>query len=257
MGRGFALFAGTAPEIFRACAKEAEALGYTSFWSNYPGSIDGLAALAGAVPVTQRIDLGVGVIPLQTRGPDSIAQDVNALKLPPTRLLLGVGSANPGALARVRAGVASLRSQVPARIVVAALGPNMCRLAGEVSDAVLFNWLTPAQTRASAELAREAAAAAGRRPPRIFAYVRLSIGAAAREKLRAEGARYAKVPAYAAHFGRMKAGPLETAVAAGVPSDVPAALEAWGGAVDELILRAITAGETVDEYLNLVRSAKP
>ena len=48
MARGFALFAGTTPEIIRASAREAEALGYSSFWVNHPGSFDGLGALAHA-----------------------------------------------------------------------------------------------------------------------------------------------------------------------------------------------------------------
>ena len=257
MGRGFALFAGTAPEIIRASAREAEALVYTSFWTNYPGSIDGLAALAYAVPETRRIDLGVGVVPLPTRGPDGIAQDVRALRIPPARLLLGVGSANPGALARVRTSVASLRAQLSARIVVAALGPQMCRLAGRVSDAVLLNWVTPAQARASASLVREAASQAGRQPPKIFAYVRLSIGAASRAKLLAEGARYAGIPQYAAQFARMKVDPVQTAVTSGTAAEVSSALEAWRGVVDELVLRAITAEETVDDYLTLVRATKP
>jgi len=42
MGRGFALFAGAAPEIIRASAREAEGLGYSSFWVNHPGATDGL-----------------------------------------------------------------------------------------------------------------------------------------------------------------------------------------------------------------------
>ena len=36
MGQGFALFAGTAADVIRAAAREAEALGYTSFWVNHP-----------------------------------------------------------------------------------------------------------------------------------------------------------------------------------------------------------------------------
>src|SRR2546428_807928 len=154
MGRGFALFAGAAPEIIRASAREAEALGYSSFWVNHPGATDGLAALALAAKETRRIELGIGVIPLHTRGPDSIVQGVRANALPLGRLLLGVGSPNPGALRRVRDGVAALRSELPVRLVVAALGPQMCRLAGEVADAVLFNWLTPEHARRSAEWVR-------------------------------------------------------------------------------------------------------
>src|SRR2546430_10568281 len=35
MGQGFALFAGLAPEIIRASAREAEGLGNSSFWVNH------------------------------------------------------------------------------------------------------------------------------------------------------------------------------------------------------------------------------
>src|SRR5256885_509599 len=187
MRLGFALFAGAAPEILRASAREAEGLGYSSFWVNHPGATDGLAALALAAGETRRIELGIGVIPLHTRGPDSIVQGVHANGLPLDRLLLGVGSPNPGALTRVREGVAALRSKLAARLVVAALGPQMCRVAGEVADAVLFNWLTPEHARRSAEWVRAGAAAAGRQPPRLFAYVRLAPRAAARDRLRGAG----------------------------------------------------------------------
>src|SRR2546428_5861301 len=97
MGLGFAVFAGTTPEIIRASAREAEQLGYSSFWVNHPGSTDGLAALAQAARETQRIELGIGVIPLHSRGPENIVQGVSANALPLDRLLLGVGSPNPKA----------------------------------------------------------------------------------------------------------------------------------------------------------------
>jgi alkanesulfonate monooxygenase SsuD/methylene tetrahydromethanopterin reductase-like flavin-dependent oxidoreductase (luciferase family) len=257
MGRGFALFAGTAPEIIKASAHEAEALGYSSFWVNYPGSTDGLSALALAAEETRQIELGIGVIPLHARGPDSIAEGVRANALPLRRFLLGVGSANPKALGRVREGIGKLRSHLAARLVVAALGPKMCRLAGELADAVLFNWLTPEHARRSAEWVRAGAAAAGRQPPRLFAYARIALGSAAYEKLLAEGARYAGIPAYAAHFARMNVKPEETAIAAQRPDAIPASLGKWQGAVDELVLRAITGNDTVEENLALLRAAKP
>ncbi len=133
MRRGFALFAGIAPEVVRAAAREAEGHGYDSFWVNHPGAIDGLKALGVAAGETRRIELGIGVIPLHTRGPASIVEGVRAHALPPDRLLLGVGSPNPASLARVRAGVTELRAALPVRVVVAALGPRMCQLAGEVA----------------------------------------------------------------------------------------------------------------------------
>jgi len=251
---GFALFAGAAPEILRASAREAEGLGYSSFWVNHPGATDGLAALALAAGETRRIELGIGVIPLHTRGPDSIVQGVHANGLPLDRLLLGVGSPNPGALTRVREGVAALRSKLAARLVVAALGPQMCRVAGEVADAVLFNWLTPEHARRSAEWVRAGAAAAGRQPPRLFAYVRVALGAAASDRLREEGVRYAAIPAYAAHFARMGVKPVETAIAASSAGALAAALANWQGAVDEIVLRAITGTDTIDENLALLRA---
>jgi alkanesulfonate monooxygenase SsuD/methylene tetrahydromethanopterin reductase-like flavin-dependent oxidoreductase (luciferase family) len=257
MRYGFALFAGAAPDIIRATAREAEALGYHSFWVNHPGRTDGLAALAVAAGETRRVELGIGVIPLHTRGPASIVEGVRATKLPEDRLLLGVGSPNPGSLARVREGVAALRRDLKARIVVAALGPKMCHLAGEVADAVLLNWLTPDYARRSADLVRAGAAAAKRQPPRISAYVRLAVGPAAADTLRQEADRYGAIPAYSDNFTRMGVKPIDTAIAVSSAADVKPAIKTWEGAVDELIFRAIVGQETVDENLALVRAARP
>jgi alkanesulfonate monooxygenase SsuD/methylene tetrahydromethanopterin reductase-like flavin-dependent oxidoreductase (luciferase family) len=255
--RGFALFAGAPAEVLRASAVEAEAAGYGSFWVNYPGSIDGIAALAAATGETRRLELGIGVIPLSTRGPASIVEGVRHHGLPLARLLLGVGSPNPRALARVDDGVRALRAQLPARLVVAALGPRMCRLAGEVADGVLLNWLTPEHARRSAEWVRAGALAAGRGAPQLYAYVRVALGPAGRARLGEEGARYAAIPAYAAHFARMGVDPVETAIAARSPTDLAGALASWDGAVDEVVIRAITAEDTVEANLAVLQAAKP
>jgi alkanesulfonate monooxygenase SsuD/methylene tetrahydromethanopterin reductase-like flavin-dependent oxidoreductase (luciferase family) len=257
MAQGFALFAATAGDVIRAAAREAEALGYTSFWVNHPGSTDGLAALALAAGETRRVELGVGVIPLHTRGPESIVAGVREHTLPLSRLLLGVGSPNPRSLERVRTGVAALRAQLSTRIIVAALGPRMCRLAGEVADGVLLNWVTPEYARRSADEVRAGAAAAGRTPPRIFAYVRLALGAAGRARTADEADRYAGIPAYGANFARMGVKPIDTAIAVDTPAEVAAALARWRGAVDEVVLRAVTPHDTAEETLALVRAAKP
>jgi alkanesulfonate monooxygenase SsuD/methylene tetrahydromethanopterin reductase-like flavin-dependent oxidoreductase (luciferase family) len=256
MGQGFALFAGTASEVTLAAAQEAEAVGYTSFWVNHPGTTDGLAALALPAKETRRIELGVGVIPLHTRPPESIIGGVRSHALPLDRLLLGVGSPNPDALKRVRVALAELRSQLSTRLIVAALGPQMCRLAGEVADGVLFNWLTPEHARLSAERVRAGAAAAGRQPPKLFAYVRVALGAAACERLAEEGDRYAAIPAYANNFARMGVKPIDTAVAARDPQAIRSALDTWRGAVDEVVVRAITGQDTIEENLVLLRAAK-
>ena len=256
-GRGFALHAGVAPDVIRAAAREAEAAGYDSFWVNYPGPIDGLAALALAAAETTRLALGVGVVPLHTHGPGRIAADVRRHALPVDRLLLGVGSPNPASLARVRAGIAALRAELPVRLVVAALGPRMCRLAGEVADGVLFNWLTPEHALRSAEWVRAGAEAAGRPVPRLAAYVRVALGPEGAAQLEEEGRRYAGFPAYADHFARMGVPVSATGVAAASEIDVPEALARWERALDDVVVRAITAHDTVDETLALVRAARP
>jgi alkanesulfonate monooxygenase SsuD/methylene tetrahydromethanopterin reductase-like flavin-dependent oxidoreductase (luciferase family) len=257
MALGFALFAATAGDVVRAAAREAETRGYASFWVNHPGSTDGLAALALAAAETHRVDLGVGVIPLHTRGPASIVQGVRDHKLPLPRLLLGVGSPNPRSLERVRDGVAALRAELSSRVIVAALGPKMCRLAGEVADGVLLNWVTPEYARKSADIVREGAAAVRRQPPRIYAYVRLALGVAGRARTAEEADRYAGIPAYGANFARMGVKPVETAIAVDTPAEVNQALARWRGAVDEVVLRAVTAHDTADETLALVRAATP
>jgi alkanesulfonate monooxygenase SsuD/methylene tetrahydromethanopterin reductase-like flavin-dependent oxidoreductase (luciferase family) len=257
MAQGFALFAAAPSEVISACAREAEALGYTSFWVNHPGSFDGLGAVAVAAGQTRRLELGIGVIPLHTRGPESIVQGVRTHTLPLDRLLLGVGSPNPNSLKRVRDGVAALRRELQTRVVVAALGPKMCALAGEVADGVLLNWVTPDYARRSADIVREAASKAGRKAPKVFAYVRLAMGAASAAKLQEEGDRYNAIPAYGANFARIGVKPVETGIVADTPQAVTKALALWRGAVDEVVIRAITATDTVDANLTLVRAAKP
>jgi alkanesulfonate monooxygenase SsuD/methylene tetrahydromethanopterin reductase-like flavin-dependent oxidoreductase (luciferase family) len=133
----------------------------------------------------------------------------------------------------------------------------MCRLAGEVADGVLFNWLTPEHARRSAEWVREGAAAAGRPSPRLFAYVRVAVGPAGIARLEEEGGRYAAIPAYAAHFARMGAPPDATVVAAPTAAALPDLLARWDGAVDELVVRAITPGDTVEDTLALLHAARP
>jgi alkanesulfonate monooxygenase SsuD/methylene tetrahydromethanopterin reductase-like flavin-dependent oxidoreductase (luciferase family) len=256
MTRGIAVFAGISPDVIRASAREAEALGYGSFWVNHPPTTDGLTALAVAARESRRLDLGVGVIPLQTRGPQSIIDGTRTNALAPDRLLLGVGSAGQGALRRVREGVAQLRG-LGCRIVVAALGPKMCRLAGEVADGVLFNWLTPVHARRSAEWVWAAAADARRRPPRMMAYVRVAIGRASRDRLRDEAARYGAIPAYAASFKRMGVPAVDTGIAVDDPEMVPKALEPWDGVLDDLVIRVIPAADTVEDHLAVVRAARP
>jgi len=157
----------------------------------------------------------------------------------------------------VRAGVAELKQLTNSAIVVGALGPKMSALSGEVADGVLLNWVTPEYARKSADIVREGAAAAKRKPPTIYAYVRFALGAAGRARTADEADRYAGISAYGANFARMGVKPIETAIAVDSPAEVGPALARWKGAVDEVVLRAVTPHDTADETLALVRAAKP
>jgi hypothetical protein len=51
--------------------------------------------------------------------------------------------------------------------------------------------------------------------------------------------------------------PLETSVVAATPEEVPAAIARWQDAVDEVVVRAIPASDSLDDHLAVVRAARP
>ena len=64
-----------ATTVIDRARREAEQLGYTSFWVNDIPDYDGLASLAAASASTTAIKLGVGVIPLDERTPADIDRE--------------------------------------------------------------------------------------------------------------------------------------------------------------------------------------
>lgn len=255
---GFGVAGGLAPEVVRALAQEVEARGFTTFWANDTPSGDGLATLAEAAAVTESIRLGVGVLPLDRQPPERIAARVRELVLPADRLTLGLGAgAAKGGLDLVRKGATAVKDAIGARVVVGALGPRITELAGEIVDGVLLNWLTPGQAERSGVLAREAARAAGRTEPWLYGYVRTALGAAARTRLEGEATRYEGFPAYAAHFHRMGVRAVDTTVAADSPPALRDSLAPFHAILDETVIRAITADDTIDAYLELLRAVVP
>jgi alkanesulfonate monooxygenase SsuD/methylene tetrahydromethanopterin reductase-like flavin-dependent oxidoreductase (luciferase family) len=251
-----ALFAGTPGDVIAETAGLAEQVGYQSFWLNHPGSTDGIVGLTRAAATTSRIALGVGVVPLHVRSVASVIAGVREHELPRERLLLGIGSSGPGAFRLAREGIASIHDGLGCRVVMGALSEPACRLAGEIADGVLLNWLTPDHARRSAGWIEAGAAKAGRERPRLYAYVRVALGAGARERVESEGARYAS-GSYRTHFESMGMAPLETAIAATVPGEVADSLGAWEGAVDEIVLRFLPTAGTAEAHLELVRAGAP
>jgi alkanesulfonate monooxygenase SsuD/methylene tetrahydromethanopterin reductase-like flavin-dependent oxidoreductase (luciferase family) len=244
--------------MIRALAAATEDAGYHTFWVNDTPNGDGLAALAEAAAVTSGIRLGVGVIPLDRQPAEVIARRVRELALPQERLVVGVGSGNhQGGLARTREGAAALEDRLEAVVVVGALGPRMCALAGELADGVLLNWLTPEYVPPSAALTDDAAREAGRPRPLIMGYVRTVFGPGAQEVFAREAARYASFPAYAANFARMGTPAAETGVVGDTPAEIQAGLEPFTDVLDETVVRAITGDESVEAYLALLEAAAP
>jgi len=257
MGRGFGVAAAVSHDVIREIASEAEQLGYSSFWCNDTPGADGLAGLAVAASVTERIKLGVGVIPLDRRPADSIADDVSALGLPQDRLLLGIGSGRDARTSKVREGIERLHERVSSPIIVGALGPKMTSLGGSVGDGVLFNWQTPQNARESGQICRDAANEAGRSAPLVMAYVRTALTPQAQERLVTEAGRYSEIPAYAAHFERMGVPAIDTAVSGPDGAALQPALAEHEAALDEMVVRAITADDSAESILELLRACAP
>ena len=154
----------------------AEELGYEAVYVTHINGRESLTVLTAYALSTQRIRVGTGVVPIYTRTPATMAQTAATIdELSGGRLDLGLGVSHrpivegwhgqtiDRPVAEMREYVAIVRAilageQPPAgdkwstgfalglpprpelRILVAALSPNMLRLAGEVADGVML-WL--------------------------------------------------------------------------------------------------------------------
>jgi probable F420-dependent oxidoreductase len=177
----------------------AEQLGYRDGWTGEVDRHDAFVPLAGAASATTDLRLGTGIVSAFTRGPALLAMSAATMaELAPGRFVLGIGSGSdviverwndiPFAkpLSKVRDVTAVLREALagdkvvaehdtvevngyrlpippvlPVPIVLAALRPKMLRLAGEVADGVLLNWLSAGDVPQAAAEVRAGAEAAG------------------------------------------------------------------------------------------------
>jgi alkanesulfonate monooxygenase SsuD/methylene tetrahydromethanopterin reductase-like flavin-dependent oxidoreductase (luciferase family) len=255
--RGFGVAGSLDHVLIEQLAGLVERLGYDSFWANDTPGGEGLAALAAAASATTRIELGVGVIPVDRTPPERIAARLKELDLPLERLVVGLGSggAKLGSLPLVRSAIETLRGLVDVRISVGALGLRMCRLAGEVADGVLLNWLTAEAAAASAGLVRNASSAAGRPVFTVAAYVRGALPEGA-SRFAAEADRYGSYPQYAANFARMGVAPRATGLV-GDADVLQRGLAEFDASVDASVIRAIVADDVFESYARLAQAAAP
>ena len=178
MSRGFGVAAGLDREVASPLAARCQELDYDSMWSNdHPGA-KGLETLADFARGADRIELGVAVIALDRQRPAEIAADIERLGLDRGRLWLGVGAGfTEKPLTTMREALPELREALPdLRLVLAAMGPKMCALAGAEYDGAFFNWMTPEFAAAAREHVERGAAEAGRETPPVFGYVRTAVG---------------------------------------------------------------------------------
>lgn len=185
---------------------EAERLGYEEAWVAEVAGPEAFSLLGALATNTDRMNLGVAVVPAMTRSPALLAMAAATVSqlLAGREFSLGVGSSSNviveewhGAefvppLGRVRDSVEATRALLggereylgehlttrrfrldsppvgPVRLFVGALGPRMLRLAGAVGDGVCLNLMPPeAVPRQIAEVKR-GAEEAGRDLPEHF-----------------------------------------------------------------------------------------
>ena len=171
--------------------------GYTDVWSAESSSVDGFTPLALAAAWEPDVRLGTAIIPIYTRGPATLAQSAAALaEAAPGRFTLGIGTSSnviverwngipfvePYRRARdtlrfLRAALAGEKVTAtydtfevkgfrlavgappdpPIPLLLAALRPQMLRLAAREADGTIINWLSATDTVRVAGVVRDVA----------------------------------------------------------------------------------------------------
>ncbi|HET6570481.1 MAG TPA: LLM class flavin-dependent oxidoreductase [Solirubrobacterales bacterium] len=258
MARGFGVAAGLDPEVARPLAARCAELGYDSAWSNdHPGA-KGLETLAEFAAAAPELDLGVAVIALDRQAPSEIAADLERLGLDRSKLWLGVGAGfSKKPLTRMRETLPELRNALPGvRLVLAAMGPKMCALAGSEFDGAFFNWMTPEFAARARNQVEAGAKQADRECPPVFGYVRTAVGPDAAERLAKEESFYRDLHAgYRNHFDRLAEPEGTVGVAASTRDEAQKRLNAYT-ALDTVVVRGL-ASANVDAMGNVASAAAP
>ena len=198
-----------------ADGQAAEDAGFTSFWiPQVPGYLDAMTAIALLGQVTDRIEIGTAVVPIQTRHPIALAQQALTTQLACSgRFALGLGPSHdwivdgqlglsyerPVRLVRNCLEVLNaafcgpgpvdiendsyrvhspfdVADSMPMPVLLAALGPTMLRIAGEQASGTIL-WMADERAIHDHVAPRiiEAATEAGRPTPRIVAGVPVTL----------------------------------------------------------------------------------
>ena len=256
--RAFGVTAGLDRSVAEPLAGRCGMLGYVSMWSSdipQASGLDTVAIYAHSVP---GIDLGVAVLALDRHTPESIARRIEELGLPAERLWVGVGAGfSDKPLTTMRDALPKLRDRLPhVKIVLAAMGPKMCALAGSGYDGAFLNWMTPESAARAREQVHQGAREASRQPPPVLGYVRTAVGPDAEERLRKDESFYRELhDGYRNHFARLDAEPGTVGVASESPHVAQAKLARYE-ALDVVVVRAL-ASATVGSMTALAEAVSP
>jgi alkanesulfonate monooxygenase SsuD/methylene tetrahydromethanopterin reductase-like flavin-dependent oxidoreductase (luciferase family) len=227
-------------------------------WSNdHPGA-KGLETLAEFAAAAPDVELGVAVIALDRTPPEAIAADVERLALDPSRLWLGVGAGfSEKPLTRMRESLPELREKLPGiRLVLAAMGPKMCALAGAEFDGAFFNWMTPEFAVDAKKQVEVGAREVGREIPPVFGYVRTAVGPDAAERLAKEESFYRDLhDGYRNHFARLGEPEGTVGVAAPDAAETQSQLSRYE-ALDTTVVRGL-ASARVEAMTAVAEAAQP
>jgi 5,10-methylenetetrahydromethanopterin reductase len=225
-------------------AAEAAAAGFSSYWlAEHPtGGFDALTVLAFVGQQVPRIELGTAIVPSMPRHPMVLAgQTTTVANVLGDRLTLGIGLSHAAMMAELgidfdkpirhlkeylsilmpllREGRVDFDgetlschaemfrpSETACPVVVAALGAQALKVAGTHADGTTLAWVGPKTIREHiGPRITEAAAAAGRPPPRVIATLPVCVTDAAadvRALIDRNLAMYGELPSYRAMFDR-------------------------------------------------------
>jgi alkanesulfonate monooxygenase SsuD/methylene tetrahydromethanopterin reductase-like flavin-dependent oxidoreductase (luciferase family) len=258
MTLGFGVAAGLDPEIAAPLAARCQELGYSSMWSNdHPGG-NGLDTLSAFAEGTDELELGVAVMALDRHDPADINERLETLGLDRDRLWVGVGAGfDRRPLTTMREVLPGLRKAIPGvRLVLAAMGPKMCALAGSGFDGAFLNWMTPEFAAGARESVHSGAAQAGREPPPVLGYVRTAVGDDARERLAKEESFYRDLhDGYRRQFARLDRPRGTVGLAAADADEARRALDEYE-ALDVVVVRGL-ASATLESMGALAAAAAP
>jgi alkanesulfonate monooxygenase SsuD/methylene tetrahydromethanopterin reductase-like flavin-dependent oxidoreductase (luciferase family) len=257
MSRGFGVAAGLDPDVAAPLAAHCAELGYDSVWSNDTPMAVGLETLAVFAKAAPDVALGV-TMAIDRHPPAEIAGHIERLGLDRDRLWLAVGTGfSEKPLTAMRNALPALRDALPGlRLVLAAMGPRMCALAGAEFDGVFLNWMTPEFATSARGQVERGARDAGRVTPPVLGYVRTAVGEDAGPRLAKEEAFYRDYhDGYRKHFARLGEPEGTVGIAAANREEAQAALGAYE-ALDVTVVRAL-ASASVDAMTALAEASAP